>query len=329
MSTKTYAKAKKPCVPFHGHAMPTPITLASKPQYCEAMCRAGVQPSLRIGTVDGRAEREAEQFACKFNGKPIDGLAPAKPYSQASLDPGAPLSDEHKELFKPHVGSGVNLDKMRIYRNQSPDKIDALAYTHGNNIVLGPQCSMQTLAHEVCHAADHQRMNGCTAQGKEVRCKEKKPKSKQPNELEISYDAGILSACFRDIRDKKETREDQNKYKKYPSFQTGYDEGIKLCAGNEDFRDGFYDAYTGALSASKGIEGKLIDYEFMDTWSPSGQDYLRGWILGFEVFCALHGSQSRIYTYFPSNKSSSNLPKELLYLSALREMRQSVSKERK
>jgi hypothetical protein len=107
-----------------------------------------------------------EEEEKKMQRKEVDQIttgtsAPTEKYL-SSLSGGKNLSSEERSFFEPRFG--YDFANVRLHTNneanESAKTVNALAYTHGNNIVFGPgqyqpgnQESKKLLAHELTHVA--------------------------------------------------------------------------------------------------------------------------------------------------------------------------------
>jgi len=171
MTTKAYAESKTTHAPFQAQVMPAQNALAHKAQYCEAMCRAGVQPRLEIGAVGDPLERKADETArrvMRMSEPPLSSPAsergiggegnllqakattpaptastPASPQIEADLNSlnhgGAPLDASSRAFFEPRFGQDFSQVRIHTDSNavQMAEAMGARAFTLGNNIAFG------------------------------------------------------------------------------------------------------------------------------------------------------------------------------------------------
>ncbi len=94
---------------------------------------------------------------------------------------GRPLSREERSFFEPTLG--YNFSKVRLHTdttaNESAESIHALAYTHGNDIVFGPNQyrpyateGKKLLAHELVHTIQQKKDPAIQRNGKDIQRKQ-------------------------------------------------------------------------------------------------------------------------------------------------------------
>jgi hypothetical protein len=118
----------------------------------------------------------------------------------SSVTDGKPLGNEEKSFFESRMG--YNFSDVRIYTdsnaNQSAKNINALAYTHGNNIVFGQgqyqpgtNEGKKLLAHELTHVIQQSSTDISMRQAPEMiqRAMDKDPSELDDDVLKNEYDA--------------------------------------------------------------------------------------------------------------------------------------------
>jgi len=174
---KTHAESKPTQAPLQAQAMPAPDALAHQEQYRQAMCRAGVQPRLKIGAAGDPLERAADATAQRVMRMPEPPLpssasdkgvggegnllqakaltptptpasaptaaTPASPQVEVGLNSlnhgGAPLDASSRAFFEPRFGQ--DFSQVRIHTGNNAARMagamGARAFTLGNNIAFG------------------------------------------------------------------------------------------------------------------------------------------------------------------------------------------------
>ncbi|MGN6212327.1 eCIS core domain-containing protein [Parafilimonas sp.] len=173
-------------------------------------------------------EEEKKVQRKESNNAPAEATLQTENYLR-SLSPGRPLNKEEKSFFEPRIGydfSGVRLHTDDA-ANRSAKSINALAYTHGNNIVFGAdqykpgsEGGKRLLAHELTHVVQQQNNSIQRKPAKDI----KYERFPWIGRINAKYSAALRSSPAKDADDPHKNTIADLPYEDFVDV-TGYEHG--------------------------------------------------------------------------------------------------------